>query len=59
MKDVAIETKKENETLTRLAAQTANDSKTLKALTLIATIYLPATFLAVRSLDVVSRFLVY
>ena len=59
MKDVAIETKKENETLTRLAAQTANDSKTLKALTLIATIYLPATFLAVRSLDVVSPFLIY
>ena len=59
MKDVAIETKKENETLTKLAAQTANDSKTHKALTVIATIYLPATFLAVRSLDLISLFLFY
>lgn len=50
MKDVAIETKKENEGLAKLAAQTAKDSKTLKTLTLIATIYLPAIFLAVGAL---------
>jgi hypothetical protein len=33
-----------------LAEQGRTDSKTLKALTLIATMYLPATLMAVRSL---------
>ncbi|KAI9775067.1 MAG: hypothetical protein M1839_001459 [Geoglossum umbratile] len=50
MKDIAIATKRENEGVAKLALQMAKDSKALKALTLTATIYLPATFLAVGSL---------
>jgi Mg2+ and Co2+ transporter CorA len=47
MQDIAMQNHRENEILGRIAKQTQKDSTALKTLTLIATIYLPATFIAV------------
>ncbi len=48
LRDLAAAQKTEAENMTRLTRQTAQDSKMLKALTVMATLYLPATLLAVR-----------
>jgi hypothetical protein len=40
----------ENEKLNELTSKTARDSKTMKALTFLATLYLPASLIAVRFL---------
>ena len=45
--DIASAQKLEGERMTRLTRQTAQDSKMLKALTIMATLYLPASLLAV------------
>ncbi|KAL8896737.1 MAG: hypothetical protein Q9207_007562, partial [Kuettlingeria erythrocarpa] len=45
LRDLAAAQKTEAENMTRLTRQTAQDSKMLKALTVIATLYLPATLL--------------
>ncbi|KAI4175203.1 MAG: hypothetical protein LQ346_008105, partial [Caloplaca aetnensis] len=46
LRDLAAAQKTEAENMTRLTRQTAQDSKMLKALTVMATLYLPATLLA-------------
>ncbi|KAL8916948.1 MAG: hypothetical protein Q9208_008269 [Pyrenodesmia sp. 3 TL-2023] len=46
LRDFASAQKTEAENMTRLTRQTAQDSKMLKALTVMATLYLPATLLA-------------
>ncbi|KAI9739968.1 MAG: hypothetical protein M1818_005024 [Claussenomyces sp. TS43310] len=46
LQHIAVQTQRENETLSRIAKQNRKDSMKLKALTLIATVYLPATLLA-------------
>ena len=48
MEAIASQTQQENQTLASIAKQTQQDSIALKTLTLIATVYLPATFVAVR-----------
>jgi Mg2+ and Co2+ transporter CorA len=47
LQTIATQSQGETEILSRVARQTQKDSITLKVLTLIATIYLPATLLAV------------
>ena len=47
LRDLAEAQKGEAEKMTRLTRQTALDSKMLKALTVMATLYLPAGLLAV------------
>lgn len=47
LRDLASAQKTEAENMTRLTRQTAQDSKMLKALTVMATLYLPASLLAV------------
>jgi len=47
MEQFAFRSQRENETLSRIARQNLKDSMPLKTLTLIATVYLPATFVAV------------
>ncbi|KAK2865047.1 hypothetical protein FQN49_003963 [Arthroderma sp. PD_2] len=46
MERISSESQHENRTLSQIAAQTYKDSKTLKALTMIATTYLPASLVA-------------
>lgn len=40
-------TRRENETMAKLAEQNRRDSRALKALSVLGTLYLPATFIAV------------
>ena len=47
MERIAFENNKENRNLSQIAAQNQKDSRTLKTLTLIATMYLPASLIAV------------
>lgn len=47
LRNIASAQKSEGENMTRLTRQTAQDSKMLKALTVMAILYLPATLLAV------------
>ena len=51
---IAGDTKKENENMSRLTEQGRKDSISVRALTLVATFYLPGTFLAVSSLTIDS-----
>ena len=50
LRGITYQTQKENNTLSRVALQTQKDSKALKALTTIATVYLPASLIAVSCL---------
>ncbi|KAM0802246.1 hypothetical protein BDR22DRAFT_887911 [Usnea florida] len=47
LRDIASAQRSEGETMTSLTRQTAQDSKMLKALTIVASLYLPPTLLAV------------
>jgi hypothetical protein len=47
MERIAFENHEENRNLAQIAAQSREDSRVLKALTLIATTYLPASLVAV------------
>ena len=47
LRDIASAQRSEGETMTKLTRQTAQDSKMLKALTIVASLYLPPTLLAV------------
>lgn len=49
LRDIAYHTRRENEALVRLAEQSRNDGRALKALSVLGTLYLPATFVAVRT----------
>jgi len=51
LKRISFQSQQENKNLAKLAGQAQKDSRTLKALTLVATMYLTATFLAVNSFD--------
>jgi len=46
LRDIANHSKRENETLVRLTAQSRKDGRALKALSVLGTLYLPATFIA-------------
>lgn len=52
MQNIASENQRESEVLASIAKQGQKDSMTFKALTLIATIYLPASLAAVRYLTI-------
>jgi hypothetical protein len=47
LKRISFENVEENRNLAQIAAQSQKDSQTLKALTIIATMYLPASLIAV------------
>jgi len=47
LRDIAYHAKRENETLVKLAEQSRKDGRALKALSVLGTLYLPATFIAV------------
>lgn len=47
MRSIAAAAKDENERLISITEQTRRDSKSLKALTVVATMYLPASLVAV------------
>jgi hypothetical protein len=49
LQSTSSDSRTENMLLVRLAAQSQRDSQTLKAFTLVATMYLPATLIAVSS----------
>ena len=49
LRDIANHSKRENETLVRLAEQSKKDGRALKALSVLGTLYLPATLVAVCS----------
>jgi hypothetical protein len=51
LRQIATETRNENEIMTKHAENSVRDSKLLKALTMLATMYLPATLFAVGLLD--------
>lgn len=48
LRQLAADQKAESEHMARLSLQTVRDSKLLKSLTGLATLYLPASLLAVR-----------
>lgn len=50
LKQITSAIRTENEKFNELTTQTAQDSKTIKALTFLATLYLPASLIAVRFL---------
>ncbi|KAL8995134.1 MAG: hypothetical protein Q9169_005077 [Polycauliona sp. 2 TL-2023] len=52
LRDIAHHTRRENEALVQLAEQSRNDGRALKALSVLGTLYLPATFVAVRASSV-------
>ena len=54
LRTLAFEIQREQASLSQLAAQAQRDSKAIKALTFIATMYLPASFIAVGYLRPVS-----
>ena len=47
LRDTTQLTKRENATIAKLAEQNRRDSKALKAFSMLGTLYLPATFIAV------------
>ncbi|KAI4092258.1 MAG: hypothetical protein L6R37_007607 [Teloschistes peruensis] len=47
LRDIAFHSKRENETLVKLAEQSKKDGRALKALAVLGTLYLPPTFIAV------------
>jgi hypothetical protein len=47
LKHISLQGREENAKLTKVSTQSYKDSRMLKALTIVATMYLPATFLAV------------
>jgi hypothetical protein len=49
---VAFQSKEESKAMTKLAEQNRSDTRSLKALSMIGTLYLPATFLAVSPIPV-------
>ena len=49
MRSIAAAAKNENERLINITEQTRRDSKSLKALTVVATMYLPASLVAVSA----------
>ena len=51
LRDIAYHSKRENETLVRLAEQSRRDGRALKALSVLGTLYLPATLVAVCPLS--------
>ena len=53
LQSIAAQTHQENMTLLKISQQGQNDSRTLKVLTIIATMYLPASLIAV---SIVSAF---
>lgn len=46
---ISIDTKKETSTLAEIAKQNQKDSRMLKVLSIIATMYLPASLIVVRN----------
>lgn len=46
---IANDTKRENERMARISEQSSKDSRAMRVLTFVATLYLPATFMAVSS----------
>ncbi|KAL8717252.1 MAG: hypothetical protein Q9225_005484 [Loekoesia sp. 1 TL-2023] len=46
LRDIAYHSKRESETLVKLAEQSRKDGRALKALSVLGTLYLPATFIA-------------
>ncbi|KAL8705415.1 MAG: hypothetical protein Q9201_001487 [Fulgogasparrea decipioides] len=46
LRDVAFQSKEEGKAMTKLAQQNRSDTRSLKALSIIGTLYLPATFIA-------------
>jgi hypothetical protein len=56
LKHISLQGREENFRLTKLAIQSHKDSRMLKALTIVATTYLPGTFLAVRTLLIYLQF---
>ena len=54
LRDFASAQKSEGENMTRLMRKTAQDSKMLKALTVMASLYLPASLLAVHPISSVN-----
>ena len=55
LRDIADHSKRENETLVRLAEQTRRDGRALKALCVLGTLYLPATLIAVYSFSSIPK----
>ena len=51
LKRIAFQSNEESRGIAEISLQSQKDSRTLKALTYIATLYLPATLLAVRILE--------
>jgi hypothetical protein len=49
LRSISFQAQKDQNLVGQLAVQGQKDSKSLRALTLIATMYLPATLLAVRT----------
>ena len=47
LRDIAHHTRRDNETMTKLAEEGRRDGRALKALSVLGTLYLPATFIAV------------
>lgn len=47
LKHIGYETREENRNLSTIAGQNQKDSKAIKVLTIIATMYLPASLIAV------------
>ncbi|KAL8630575.1 hypothetical protein Q9189_003724 [Teloschistes chrysophthalmus] len=56
LRDIAFHSKRENETLVKLAEQSKKDGRALKALAVLGTLYLPPTFIAVCAFPSVSLF---
>ncbi|KAL9579126.1 MAG: hypothetical protein Q9212_005288 [Teloschistes hypoglaucus] len=56
LRDIAFHSKRENETLVKLAEQSKKDGRALKALAVLGTLYLPPTFIAVCAFPSVSMF---
>ncbi|KAL8719810.1 MAG: hypothetical protein Q9181_008016, partial [Wetmoreana brouardii] len=48
LRDVAFQSKEEGKAITKLAQQNRSDTRSLKALSILGTLYLPATFMARR-----------
>jgi Mg2+ and Co2+ transporter CorA len=52
LKRITFENVEENRNLSQIATQSQKDSQTLKALTMIATMYLPASLIAVGEFNI-------
>ena len=47
LRDIAYHSRRDNDALVRLAEQSRRDGRAVKALSVLGTLYLPATFIAV------------